>query len=365
MDDAILQQAVRLYKDAVESDKIRGAVLLIARHGTIVVHEAVGWKNYAYRLPMERDTIFQMASTTKPLTATAVLMLEEAGKLSTSDVVSKYFDSFGNEKSRRITIKQIASGTSGFRGQPIMYPFEERDGPPTLRAAVDKFGAIGPKTAPDTSFSYSNAGFNILGALIEHVSGMPLELFWSSGLYEPLGMTDTSNHSDPVKWQRMATHYGARRGPDGTVHWSRGYTPGDPPEYPVVRASGGLVTTALDYARFLQMWLDEGRYPGGRLLSRESVKKATTPIISVAACPASTAPCNTLTPFDKTDGLSYAMGWYVDERGVFSHLGGSANNGRYVWADPSRDLLGVALTTGGSDPREAFQQLVEKAVVEP
>ena len=361
MDEGKLREAVDLYRGALEQNRIRGAVLLIARHGKIVVHEAIGWKNFAYRLPMEKDSLFQMASTTKPLTVTAILMLEEEGKLSTRDPAANYFESFRNEKARAITIAHLASGTSGMRIGPIFYPFDKEETAPTLRKAVDKFGKEGAAAEVGGSFSYSNAAFNTLGALVEHASGMPLEDFWRTRIYEPLGMTDTSNHDDSSKEQRMATHYGAQKNAQGDVVFSRSFTPGDPPQYPIVRASGGLVSTALDYAKFLQMYLDGGRYSGGHIISAGSVTKATTPVIKVATCPPAAAPCNTLTPFGTTDG-SYAMGWFVSDEGVFSHLGGSANNGRYVWVDPARDLIGVALTSGGIDPRQAFQKLVEQAV---
>ena len=361
MDEAKLQEAVKLYRDAFERDQIRGAVLLVARHGKIVVHEAIGWKNYAYKLPMTKDTIFQMASTTKPITATAVLMLEEEGKLSTKDPVAKYFESFRNSNAQAITIHHILSGTSGMRVGSIFYPFE-KDEKPSLRSAVDKFGKEGAKVAPDISFSYNNAAFNTAAALVEHASGMPLEEFFVKRIYQPLDMVDTLNHDDPTKLQRYATHYSARADEKGKVQWSRSYTPGDPPEWPVIRGSGGLITTAIDYAKFLQMYLDNGRYSGGKLLSPASVKKATTAYIATAACPEAAKPCNTLTPYGVTEGMSYGMGWYVADDGVFSHLGGSANNGRFIWVDPKRDIIGVALTTGGNDPRHAFLRLIQQAV---
>lgn len=359
MDAAKLQAAVKLYRDALDRGEIRGAVLLVARHGKVVVHEAMGWKNAEYKLPMETDTIFQMASTTKPITATAILMLEESGKLSTTDPVAKYFESFQNDKAREITLQHLLNGSSGLRIGPIFYPFE-KDEKPTLRSAVDKFGKEGAKVAPGISFSYSNAGFNTLAAVVEHASGTPLEDFFIQQIYRPLGMFDTLNHEDAAKLQRMATHYNARRGDDGRVNFTTSYVPGSPPEWPVIRGSGGLVTTALDYAKFLQMYLDKGQYNGVRILSPASVKKATTPYIKTAACPEAAKPCNSLTPFGTPDG-SYGMGWFVAEDGVYSHLGGSANNGRYIWVDPANDVIGVALTTGGQDPRRAFQAAVQAA----
>jgi CubicO group peptidase (beta-lactamase class C family) len=360
MDDATLQDAVKLYRDALQKGEIRGAVLLVARHGKIVVHEAMGWKHEAYRLPMEKDTLFRMQSTTKPIVATAALILEDEGKLKTRDPVATYLESFQNEKSGPITIHHLLSGSSGLRIAPILYPFDKDDPRPTLRKGVDKFGKEGPAVELGTSFSYSNAAFNAVGAVVEQAAGMPLEDFLVQRIYKPLGMVDSLNHEDPTKLHRMATAYNARVKPGGGIEWTQGWTPGDGPEWPVVRASGGLVSTAMDYATFLQMYIDGGRSATGQVVSRESVKKATSPYVRVAACPPAAAPCNTLTPFGTPDG-SYGYGWFVSDAGVFSHLGGSSNNGVYVWGDPARDLIGVALTSGGHDPRRAFQALVERA----
>jgi CubicO group peptidase (beta-lactamase class C family) len=314
---------------------------------------------------MEKDALFQMASTTKPLTATGILLLEEDGKLKTTDPVAKYFASFDHDRARRITVAHLLNGSSGFRIGTIMYPFEPADGTPTLRKAADKFGKEGAAAPIDVSFSYSDAAFNAAGALIEHVSGMGLEEFWIQRIYKPLGMVDSLNHQDPSKLHRMATHYGGTVLPDGSVEFRQGgagFVPGDPPRYPVVRSSGGLVSTALDYGRFLQMFLDGGRYQGGQILSSASVKKATTGYVRIAACPPPAQPCSTLTPFGIPEG-SYGLGFFISDQGSFSALGGGANSGHYVWVDPGRDLLGVALTTGGRDPRQAFQRLIEEAVV--
>ena len=241
MDPAALAKAVDLYRTAVARDDIRGAVLYVARRGQVVLHEAVGFRHHAYRLPMEKDTLFRMASNTKPVVAAAVLMLVDEGKLAVTDPVSKYLKSFDNDKSRRITIAQLLTHSSGLRIGPILLPFadgEER----TLQAAVAKFGATGPAAEPGT-YSYNNAGYNTLGALIEVLSGQSLEAFLKSRIYDPLGMVDSLNHEDPAKLQRMATVYRGQRRADGTVAFTQGFTPGDAPDFPVIRASGGLIST--------------------------------------------------------------------------------------------------------------------------
>jgi len=248
-----LARAVELYRGAVARDELRGAVLYVAERGEVVLHEAVGYKHHAYRLPMERDTLFRMASNTKPVVATGLLMLVEEGRLALADPVAKYLPSFDNDKSRRITVEQLLTHSSGLRIRPILYPFDA-DEEPSLQAAVAKFGAEGPAEPPG-GYSYNNAGYNTIGAIIEVVSGQPLEVFLKARLYDPLGMTDTLNHEDPAKLHRMATVYRGRRegGRGGPVVFTQGFTPGDPPDFPIIRASGGLISTTSDYARFLEM----------------------------------------------------------------------------------------------------------------
>jgi len=340
MDAAKLEQGVRLFRDAVERDDIRGAVLMVARHGRIVLHEATGWKHKAYRLPMEKDTLFRMASNTKPVIATAVLMLEADGKLRVEDPASKYLESFQNWRSHTITIAQLLSHSAGLRIPVIFFPFDAKeDNPPTLRAAVDKFGKVGPEVEPGTSYSYSNPGYNTLGAIIEAASGMALEDFLRTRIYQPLGMTDTQNHEDAAKLYRMATVYRGRGAKDGPVVFEQGFTPGDPPDFPVIRASGGMISTAMDYARFLQMYLNGGVYGGVRILPSEAIRKAVTPRIKA-----------------DEDG-SYGFGWRVTDDGVYSHSG---SDGTMAWVDPGRDLFGLVFTQspGGKIPRNEFMKLV-------
>ncbi len=351
MEQSKLVEAVQLYRGAVERDDIRGAVLMVARHGQIVLHEAVGWKHRGYRLPMEKDTLFRMASNTKPVVATAVMTLAQDGRLNIEDPAAKYLPSFDNWRSRTITIFHLLTHTSGFRIQPIFYPFDEKtEGPPSLRTAVDKFGKEGPEFEPGTSYSYSNPGFNTLGAIIEVASGMPLEQFLKTRIYDPLGMTDSLNHEDPAKLSRMATVYRGRRNPQGRVEFRQGFTPDDPPDFPVIRASGGLISTAMDYARFLQMYLNGGSYGKARILAPDWVKKAASPYAKVT---------------DRTaEGLesSYGLGWFVSGDGIYSH-GGS--DGTEAWVDPSRDLIGLVFTQspGGNNPLREFQKLVAEACV--
>ena len=345
LDQAALDEGVGLFRQAVDRDELRGVVLLVARHGTIVLHEALGWRHVAYRLPMEKDTLFRMASNTKPVVATAVLVLEQDGRLSVDDRAAAHLPSFDTYRSRDITIAHLLSHASGLRIEPIFLPFDEEEAngeTPTLQGAVARFGAIGPEFEPGTTYSYSNAGFNTLGAIIERASGLTLEAFLRTRIYAPLGMTDTLNHEDPSKLARMATVYAGHKEDDGRVTWRQRFTPGDPPDFPVIRASGGMISTARDYATFLQMYLNGGEYDGVRVLTPASIAKATTSHIDAGA-----------------EG-GYGFGWMVSSDGVYSHSG---SDGTYAWVDPARDLFGLVFTQspGGVNPREAFRDLVTAA----
>jgi len=337
-----LGEAVDLYRRAVEQDHVRGAVLYVAQGGRVVLHEAVGFRHHAYRVPMQKDTLFRMASNTKPVVATAVMMLAEDGRLSVDDAVAKHLPAFDNDKSRGITIAQLLSHSSGLRIQPIFYPFADGD-EVSLQAAVAKFGREGP-AAPPGEYSYSNAGYNTLGAIIEVVSGMPLEAFLKARLYDPLGMRDTLNHEDPAKLERMATVYRGRRSQDGkTVTFTQGFTPGDAPDFPVIRASGGMISTAADYARFLELFRQRGVFEGKRLLKEETVAAMTAPRVKAGE-----------------DG-AYGCGWMVAPDGVYSHTG---SDGTMAWIDPARQVVGMVLTQspGGINPVREFRETISAAL---
>jgi CubicO group peptidase (beta-lactamase class C family) len=345
MNQLALNQAIELFRGAVTRDELRGVVLMVARRGIIVMHEALGWRHVAYKLPMEKDTLFRMASNTKPVVASAALILEQDGKLALSDRVGAHLSALDNYRWREVTIGHLLSHSSGLRIGPIFQPFDDEVGKketPTLQGAVAKFASMGPEFAPGTTYSYNNAGFNTAGAVIEHASGLALEDFLRTRIYEPLGMTDTLNHEDATKLARMATVYAGQRGGDGKVAWTQRFTPGDAPDFPVIRASGGMISTAMDYARFLQMYLNGGEYGGARVLTAASVTKATTSHIAAG-----------------TEG-GYGYGWVVASDGSYSHNG---SDGTYAWVDPKRELLGIVFTQspGGINPSRQFKDLVTAA----
>ena len=330
----ILQAGVGLFEDAVRQDEIKGAVLLVSKDGETVLHEAVGWADPDSQRKLKKDAVFRMASNTKAVVAAAVLMLQDEGKLSVHDPVRKHLPGWDNYRAGRITIHQLLTHTSGLRiGTLFLEPLLENT---SLRKEAERFGEIGAEYEPGSSFSYNNPGYNTLGAIVEVVSGQPLADFLRERIYAPLGMKDTSNHESVADHDRMSAVY--RMSDD---KWKRGWSPGDPPDYPFVRASGGMISTAADFTRFCQMMLNQGEWNGKRLLSKEAAESITS-------------------IHWKDAENSYGYGWRVEDNGVFSH-GGS--DGTWAWVDPARGIVGLVLTQspGGKIPRNQFKLLIEAA----
>lgn len=338
-----LTDAVDLLRDAVEDDAIRGAVVLVAQHGKIVLHEAVGYRDKDKGLPMTRETVFHVASNTKPVIAAAVLLLAEEGKLGLDDEVGRSLPAFANEKCQGMTIRHLLNHTSGLRIPTLV--LKPLSANPTLQTEVARFAAVGPEQKPGTTYSYNNPGYNTLGALIEVASKQPLERFLDERFYRPLGMMSTAHRDRPGLVERRAVITPRR---DGV--WRVTYRPGDAPELPFVRGSGGMLTTAADYAQFLQMFLNEGLHNGKRLLKPESVRLATSP---------QTQPLRSRTEPARETG-TYGLGWFVDPEGVYSH-GGS--DGTFAWVDPRYGVVGILFTQspGGAIPRREFVRLVRQA----
>ena len=354
MSAGVLAAGVALYEQAIERGDLVGAVLLVAKDGKVVLHEALGWRDRARDIPMEPNTLFRMASNTKPVVATGVAMLVEDGKVAYGDLVREHMRSWDNYRAGFISIGHLLSHASGLRIptlflQPYMQPTAEHPDAPTLQLEAARFGHVGAEVTPGTSYSYNNPGFNTLGALTEIASGMPLDEYFDQELYTPLGMHDSYHHEVDEKMDgkldRMSVVYYER---DSEGGWTPGWTPGDPPQVPFVRASGGMISTADDYVIFCQMFLNGGQYGGRRFLSEESVALMTSP--KIRTNPGSDGPAS-----------HYAYGWSVSENGVFSHGGSDGTN---AFVDPSQQLIVLVFTQTprGVNPVRLFLEIVNQAI---
>ncbi len=242
----------RLYSRVVARHLV-GSEILVIRDGRIVLHQAMGWADIDRAVPMDRNSVFRIASMTKPFVGTATLMLVDEGLIGLDDLVAAHLPSFDNPRSGAITVRQLLTHRSGFAQGAEPEGYSEA---PSLRDAVALLGAFGPDYPPGEGFMYSSLNSETLGALIEVMRGEPVERFLEQQIIQPLGLSDTHTDFAPeVSWaDRVPSLY--RRWGDGP--WERFWNPLRPHDVAWFSPAGGLYSTAFDYAEFLAGFL-EGR----------------------------------------------------------------------------------------------------------
>lgn len=376
-----------MLQDAVNENSIPGAVALIARHGKIVFHEAYGQAN-ASGTPLQKDAIFRIASQTKAITSTAVMMLWEEGKFQLDDPISKYIPEFKNPQvlvnfryadtsytarpaSREITIRHLLTHTSGLGygvidGDERMKMLYQKAGTTdlfttenvTIKEVVRKLAKLPLHHDPGTKYTYS-MGLDVLGYFIEIISGMTFEQFLNERLFGPLGMEDTGFYLPRSKADRLVAIQHKVNG-----QWENYPDTFYDVDYPINGSSffsggAGLSSTAKDYATFLQMYLNGGEWNGKRFLSRTTI--------------ASMMADQTLELYGGAKqhyGLAFGV---LTERGQAK--GGLGSPGTFVWggyfntqyfADPQEKIVGILLkqTQGPTGDQTAwkFKQMVGAAV---
>ncbi len=362
-----LAAAVADYRRAVDDDEIRGAVLLVARRGIVVLHEPLGWRNKEAGQPMRTDTLFRMASNTKAAIATGVLQLVERGEVALDDPIGKHLPAFDNSKCQKITVRHLLSHTSGLRIKtlflsPLRMKSRQYPRAPNLQLEVDRFADVGPAVEPGTSYSYNNPGYNTLAALIEVKSRQPVEEYLERHVYRPLRMKDTSHRPPKKKLDRMAVVYERIKSTAGTAtkktddpppRWRIRFDQSGKMRVPFVRGSGGLVSTSSDYLKFCQMFLGRGTLGKAEVLKPASVAEATRPQTASLYSPEER----------KKQNRFYGLGWTVRPNGVFGH-GGS--EGTYAYVDPRHQLVVLVFTQspGGRNPRDKFFDAVVNAITD-
>jgi CubicO group peptidase (beta-lactamase class C family) len=371
----------------VREKRIAGAVTLIARGGRVVQQGTYGFRDAESRDPMRMDTIFRIASMSKAVTTVAALMLMEEGRLQLADPVSQYLPAFANPAvalppengvsrtvpaNRPITIRDLMTHTAGLSyGGGANDPYRDigtnlwyfADRPEPIGAVVDRIAKVPLMAQPGEKFVYGFAT-DVLGRVVEVVSGLPLDVFLRTRVFEPLSMRDTSFFLPQEKRARLAVVYSAtesgriERAPE---HGRVGQ--GDYVEGPRACFSGGagLLSTAPDYARFLQMLADGGALGGVRLLSPKTVALATANHVG-----------SLFEEGRRGFGLGFAIVEDVGRYGALSTPGeygwGSAYYSGY-WVIPHDDLVFLILLQlipdRNLDLQNKFHALVEAALVAP
>jgi len=310
---------------AIREGKTPGAVVLIGQGGTIVYRRAFGYRSLAPRKsPMTEDTVFDLASLTKPVaTAVAVMQLAEQGKLNIDDPVYYYWDSFKAKGKKNITIRQLLTHYSGLQ------PDLERRPPWTgYRTAMGKIISERPVIPPGSGYMYSDINFEALGEIVGRVSGLPLDAYCERNIFKPLGMKDSGFHPLRGLQGRIApTIFVNNRMRCGTPH--------DPTCYIMGGVSGhaGLFSTADDLALFAQAFLNRGELNNVSILKPETVEQMTSP----------------QSPSGKTErGLGWDLGpSFVSDSNeaartaAYGHLG---YTGTALWIDPLTKTYVIVLT---------------------
>ena len=379
-----LERIGEVFQDYVEEGRIAGAVGMVLRNGKLAYVDAWGMRDLEAGDVMEEDDLFKICSMTKPVASVAVMTLYEEGHFFLSDPIGRYLPALANlrvanlaeasagqeiptERARRqVTIHDLLRHTSGFtyvdlsntvvdavyREREILYQ-------PTLEDQVAALGEIPLLYQPGTQWNYS-VSVDVLGRLVEVVSGQPFDVFLRERIFDPLGMADTGFRVPDSKSDRVAPTYG-HSGPD------RALGPGDTSicDLPPTLFSGGagLRSTAQDYARFAQMLLNGGELDGARILGRKTVELMTVDHLEEGM------PTGFLSP-----GWSFGLGFTVKTEAGLDGLPSSVGEYNWIgiqgtsfWVDPEEDLVGVFMVQIRPNRditfRDQFKRLVYQALI--
>ncbi|TAJ88169.1 serine hydrolase [Reyranella sp.] len=355
----------------VDSGKLAGMVTCVMRKGQLAFAEVYGKADVARDKPMRPDTIFRIYSMTKPLTSTAIMMLYEEGRFQLDDPISKFIPAFANPRvyvggsrgkmetvpaEREINFRDLLTHTSGLtygfmESTPVDAAYRAKDGvdfqtaDTSLKQVVEKLATIPLIAQPGKAWNYSVAT-DVLGYLVEVISGQPFEKYLKEKVIDPLRMIDTDFHVPKEKHDRFAANYSAGAGgkldliDDPTK--SRYLAPRK-----VNSGGGGLVSTAADYLRFCQFMLNKGELDGVRLLGRKTVELMTMNHLNGDMADMGTPRFSESTYTGIGFGLGFsvmidpAKAYIAGTPGEFA-WGGAASTA--FWIDPAEDMAVVLLT---------------------
>ncbi len=269
--DVAIQSAIAPF---IERGDFSGVVTIVVSRDQVRHAAAQGVANLESRQPMQLDSIFWIASMSKPVTAVAVMMLEQEGKLQLSDPISKHLPELGDLKLEDgtpavITIEQLLSHTSGMEDLPP----EQAYRPATLKEVTELYARGRVLFAPGSQWRYCQSSINTAARIVEVVSGQTFDEFLQQRLFTPLGMVDTGFYLTEKQMDRLATSY--KKDGDQLLPVTVRLLYDKPPTFRghFPAGNGGLFSTALDYSRFCQMLLRQGEYQGVRVLEPASVAK--------------------------------------------------------------------------------------------
>jgi len=353
-----LMRVTQLIERRIAAREIPGAITLVARKGRVVHFETRGVLAMDSTTPVTRDTLFNLASMTKPVTAVAILMMVEAGRIQLTDPVSRYIPQFkdltvegpnrSREKANRsITIRDLLTHTSG-----LISPLRTPDPPTrTLGEFIPTLGTEPLEFQPGTQWVYSNTvAFDTLARIVEIVSGQTYDQFLRDRIFLPLGMKSTAHRLEGAAASRLATRYDVtpaglrvRESPDSTIYFAGGW---------------GLKSTADDYFRFAQMLLNKGELEGVRIVSPRAIE-----LMSSVHVPA------TMPGRQPGEGFGLGVRVITDPAARATFLskgsygwGGAA--GTHFWVDPEEEIVAILMVQAPAvNLRPDFETAVMQALM--
>ncbi len=370
----VLQRTMRTL---VDDGKLAGVTTLVARHGKVVYRDAYGVQDLTNRKLVGTDTIFRIASMTKPIVGVAMMMLWEQGKWTLDDPVARHIPEFAGlevatsngevPQTSPMTMRQLMSHTAGFDVNEGYAKANLRGA--DLQAMIAKLATLPLAAQPGSDWRYGPS-VDIQGYLVEKLSGEKLDVFLRTKIFEPLGMKDTGFWVDAAKGPRVTNVFTY----DTNKKITAAATQSDPATKPVfLSGSGGLLSTTDDYFRFAQMMLNGGQANGTRFLKASTVELMRTNALAEGV--------RVDTYGSGLPGIGFGLDFAVVMDPAVANTPEGANSfywggafGTWFWIDPTNDLLvvGMIQNIGGSSPtggspqvRALSRQLVYQALVDP
>jgi CubicO group peptidase (beta-lactamase class C family) len=344
-------------QNLVDERRLAGVTTLVARHGKVVMFDALGFQDVDARKPLAKDTIFRIASMTKPITGVAMMMLYEEGKWKLDDPVSKYIPEFNDlevstpaglvAQAHPMTMRELMSHTAGFDVSRAYEKVNLTDRDMPLQTMIDKLAKLPLAFQPGTDWRYGPS-VNIQGYIVEKLSQQSLDEFFRTRIFDPLKMKDTGFAVERSKLARVTRIY--TYGDDKRI--VNAPAESDPSVKPVfLSGSGGLLSTTEDYWRFAQMLLNGGELEGARIITPATVELMRTNVL------ADTVKVDLYGPADEGIGFGLDFAIVMDpvkartQRGKNSFYWGGAY-GTWFWIDPTNDLIvvGMIQNVNGSQP---------------
>ena len=372
------QQAFRAM---VDEHQLAGVTTLVARHGKVVHFDAYGVKNLETKAPLTKDTIFRIASMTKPIVGVAMMMLWEQGKWTLDDPVAKHIPEFAGLKvktangevaqTRPMTMRQLMSHSAGFDVSAGYADQNLIDRTKPLQAMIDKLAKLPLAAQPGADWRYGPS-VDIQGYIVEKLSGQTLDVYLKSRIFDPLGMADTGFSVDASKADRVTNLH--TYGDDKRIKTAPNQS--DPTRKPVfLSGGGGLLSTTEDYLKFAQMVLNGGESGGKRYLKKSTVELMRANVL------ADGVKVDLYSPTYNIEGIGFGLDFAIimdrvkantpEGNGSF-YWGGAF--GTWFWLDPVNDMLVVGMIqnlngsspTGGSPQvRPISRKLIYAALVDP